>query len=50
MDLEAEVRRLKNFLNVLADNDSYIWRTIRQRPVSISAFIQNECHKAIRGE
>lgn len=44
---------MKTFLNELANNDSYIWRRIRDRskpPISISAFIQVECRKAIRGE
>jgi hypothetical protein len=46
--LEAERRRYNKFLNDLADNDSYIWRTIRTRPVSISAYLQSLAREVIK--
>src|SRR5688572_13120618 len=47
--LEERNRQLIGFLNELADNDSELWKRVRREPVSVSALIQNEVKKALRG-
>ncbi len=46
--LEDRVRELIEFLNLLADNDSALWREVRTRPISVSAYIQHETRKVLR--
>ncbi len=49
-ELEAEIRYMKRWLNELADNDSSLWRVTRTRPISVSAFIQSEARKVLKGD
>lgn len=43
------MRKYKHFLNELRDIDSRIWRTVRTRPVSISAYIAEEARLILKG-